>query len=168
MRNADYGLRNPGQNRKSKIIRGRAGFTLIEIMLALAVLGVGLTVLLGVRARTLRSIRGIERASMAQSLAERLLAEQVVSPQQAPGTREGLIEGQPGYSYLITTRERNLPHTGQEEKEQGKEEDKEKGKARLYEITATVAYSDEGGKRDFSLSTLWCDQPALRPTEEAP
>jgi len=140
-----------------------AGFTLVEIMLALAVLGVGLTVLLAVRARTLRSIRGIERAAVAQSLAQRLLAEQVVAAEQMPGTKEGSVEGQHGYAYRITTRERDLPPTTQQEKKTKQEEEHE---ARLFEITATVTYEEAGGERVFSLTTLWYDQSSLRETEE--
>ncbi|NOZ20073.1 MAG: prepilin-type N-terminal cleavage/methylation domain-containing protein [Planctomycetes bacterium] len=142
----------------------RAGFTLIEIMLALAVLGVGLTVLLGVRARTLRSIRGIERAAVAQSLTERLLTEQVLLPAQVPGAKEGRVEDPPGYSYRITTRERDLPPANQDEMPRA--EKKEKTKARLYEITATITYGDGGGKREFSLTALWYDQPVLRQAEQ--
>ena len=137
------------------------GFTLVEIMLALAVLGVGLTALLAVRSRTLRSISGIERAAVAQSVAERILAEHLALAEAPPAGKEGWVEGQPGYAYRITAQERSLPPASRDE-----EQEREGGKTRLYEVTATITYDNRGRKRKFSLTTLWFDQPALRKTEE--
>ena len=148
---------------------GRKGFTLVEIMFALAVLAAALTALLTVRARTVRSIRAIESAAVAQCLAERILTERVASDEQTLGEEEGRIEGHPGYSYEVVTRELSGATSGSRDKSGSMDfpnDEKTRGKSRLYEIAVTIIYKDLESERRFSLATILYDQPSLKASKD--
>ena len=84
---------------------------------------------------------------------------------------EGRIEGHPGYSYEVVTRE--LSGVTPDSRDKGgstdfSNDEKPRGKSRLYEIAVTVRYKDLGGERRFSLATILYDQPSLKaPKDES-
>ncbi len=70
--------------------RGQGGYTLIEIIVAFAILALGLTLLLGTLSGATRQVRQAGDAGRAALHAQSLLAEFGELPQ--PGTREGELE----------------------------------------------------------------------------
>jgi general secretion pathway protein I len=74
-------------------VAGAAGFTLIEVIVAFALLALALTVLLGTMANASRQVRWSADAGRAAMHAQSLLAEVGVGEALAPGVREGEFEG---------------------------------------------------------------------------
>jgi len=65
------------------------GFTLLEVLVALAILSVALTVLLGIFSQSLTQVRALREREAARALAQSLLAEQGIDIAIAPGTTGG-------------------------------------------------------------------------------
>ena len=75
------------------IRRGPRGVTLLELVIALAVLAIGVTALQGLVARSLGTLAADAEASRALAVARSLLAEAALSPPdpgRADGRRDGL------------------------------------------------------------------------------
>jgi general secretion pathway protein I len=115
------------------------GFTLIEMVIAFAILGMTLTVLYGVFENTLSRIRHDAHVSEATLLAQSLLARAGSEWPLADGTRGG---GSDGYAYtLIETTV--LPGEGQPPYT-----------LPTVHITASVNWVEGGATHTMSLSTL--------------
>ena len=71
---------------------GRRGFTLIEVLIALAVTGIGLAVLLHLQLASITASEYAERMSRATLLAQAKLAEVLATGQPAVGREEGRVE----------------------------------------------------------------------------
>jgi prepilin-type N-terminal cleavage/methylation domain-containing protein len=71
----------------------RAGFTLLEILVAVAVLGVALTSLLGLQARNVRLTAEAQQLTIAGMLASRLIADVQAGDFPAVGSEEGNFVG---------------------------------------------------------------------------
>jgi prepilin-type N-terminal cleavage/methylation domain-containing protein len=69
--------------------RETAGFTLLEILVAVAVLGVALTSLLGLQARNVRLTAEAQQLTVAGMLASRLVADVQAGDFPAAGSEEG-------------------------------------------------------------------------------
>ena len=72
--------------------RRAAGFTLIEVILAFALLALGLTILLGILSGATKQVRWADDAGRAALHAQSLLAQQGVAVPLAPGRTEGEFE----------------------------------------------------------------------------
>lgn len=81
---------NAGPRIERMASRAQAGFTLIEIIVAFAILALGLTLLLGTLSGATRQVRQAGDAGRAGLHAQSLLAEFGELPQ--PGTRAGELE----------------------------------------------------------------------------
>lgn len=68
---------------------GQRGFTLIEVIVAFALLALALTLLLGSLSGAARQVRGAEDAGRAALHAQSLLAQTGVGVALSPGTTEG-------------------------------------------------------------------------------
>ena len=93
----------------------------------------------------------------------------VASDEQTLGEEEGRIEGHPGYSYEVVTRELSGATPDSRDKSGRTDipgDEKPRGKSRLYEIAVTVSYKDLGGERRFSLATILYDQPSLKVSKD--
>ena len=97
---AAAGQGGPGQppaadRRESVIGRGssQSGFTLLEVIVALALLALALTLLLGTLSGATRKLRDAEDAGRAALHAQSLLAQEGVGTALLPGRREGQWEG---------------------------------------------------------------------------
>lgn len=82
---AECGIRGPEGK------AGRPGFTLLEVMAAVAILALVLVTLLGLRNRSMQSAMLADHMTVATMLADRLMLE-TVSSRPAPGEDEGGFE----------------------------------------------------------------------------
>src|SRR5437773_11599039 len=82
-------LRWQGDRRAQHRREGEAGFTLVEVIVALAILSLGLSVLLGVISGSLRQTADAARMAEASALAQSLLAEVGTDLQIKPEQRSG-------------------------------------------------------------------------------
>lgn len=78
--------------------RAAKGFTLIEALLALAILALAVAGVLTVRANAVRNALRARNQRLASMLAGRLLSEVALAPPEQ-STPERDLEGYPGYSY---------------------------------------------------------------------
>lgn len=134
-------------NHKNAILRhgkSSAGFTLIEILTALAILAIVLPVAMsgiGLAAR----LAGLTRQrSIASTLAERKLNELVVTGSWNNGATGGDFSGNPGYSWQAATQtcsEPDLPN------------------ADLTELDVTVTWRSTGRQHEITMSTLVYPSP---------
>lgn len=74
--------------------RHSAGFTLLEILVAVAVLGVALTSLLGLQARNVRLTAEAQQLTVAGMLASRMVADVQADEFPSIGTEEGEFVGE--------------------------------------------------------------------------
>lgn len=73
--------------------RAQSGFTLLEVIVAFALLGLALTLLLGSLSGAVRQVRGAEEAGRAALHAQSLLAQVGVGTALLPGVSEGEWDG---------------------------------------------------------------------------
>nr|WP_315731399.1 MULTISPECIES: prepilin-type N-terminal cleavage/methylation domain-containing protein [unclassified Bradyrhizobium] len=129
--------------------RGEAGFSLVEVIVALAMLSVGLTVLLGMISNGLGRTGTAERTAEAVSLAQSLLAEVGAELAIKADLRAG--EFPHGFRWHLTMRPY---HPSREGGERGIE---------LYQVSAQVDWDEGADQRSFELSTLRLGPRASRP-----
>lgn len=128
------------RNEKWRTKDARRGFTLLETLLAVAILGIGLTVVLQSYGRSLDSLGMSAQYTQALMLLERKLDELEIQGAIAPGSTSGKFEGDPstragrpfGWSVLAIER----PGTG------------------LCETRVTVSWSVREREREVSVVTL--------------
>ncbi len=73
-------------------MRTARGFTLIEVVVAFALLAFALTLLLGAMTRATTQVRNAEHAGRAALHAQSLLHQVGIGEPLVPGTREGVLE----------------------------------------------------------------------------
>jgi general secretion pathway protein I len=121
-------------------VKRERGFTLLEVLVALTILGVALTVLFGIFGHSLSRSRETQSRLEARVLATSLLAEARTAPALAFGQRSGRMRS--GMDWHLTVR----PY--------GDDKDAEAWPAAAAQVTATVRWGDRGPGQTFSLSTL--------------
>jgi general secretion pathway protein I len=116
------------------------GFTLIEVLIALAILGVSLGVVLTTvsdsLARTRRSEQELLATSFAQSLQSRVGADLSVKGDNASGEVPG------GFSWRLSI------------EKFGSEEERASWEANPVTVTATVVWQEAGNDRSIALKTV--------------
>ena len=115
------------------------GFTLIEVVIAFAILGLSLAALYGVFCNSLGRVRRDARLSEATLLAQSLLAKGDI---ETPGAREGETGEWHGFRYELTWHD--LPSLPRQSA-QG---------AIVARVTARIGWSGAGGPREIQISTL--------------
>jgi general secretion pathway protein I len=121
------------------------GFTLIEMIIAFAILGMSLTVLYGVFESALSRARHDVRLSQATLMAQSLIARAGTEWPFADGTQSGASDG---YSYTIAE-EPQVPPRGQPPRH-----------LPMVQITVTVSWPEFAGARSVSLVALkWLPPP---------
>jgi general secretion pathway protein I len=96
--------------------RPSRGFTLVEVVVAMAVIAVAFTALLGLHVRSLRLAAREQTYTQSLLLARTLLAEAELEPLPAPGTSTGDFEARypgryPGFLWQRTVNETPFPAT---------------------------------------------------------
>lgn len=130
--------------RKRRFSRSRrhavAGFTLVEVIVAIAILSLTLTVLLGVMANSIRQTSLAEKMAEAGSLAESLMARLGT---ERP-IREGLDAGQfaNGFRWRLSLQRF------------GDTADRQQWPVAAYKASVEIRWEDGGGERSFALTTL--------------
>lgn len=129
--------------------RSEHGFTLLEVLIALTILGVALTVLFGIFGHSLSRSRETQSRLEARALATSLLAQVRNAPRLAFGERSGHLRS--GLDWNVVVRR------------YGGDADVQAWPAAAARVTATVRWGDRGPGQTLSLSTL-----KLLPKERAP
>jgi len=119
---------------------GERGFTLIEVLVALTILAVSLTVLFGIFGHALARNQESQSRMAARTLAASLLAQ----AESAPSLSVGAVTGRtaPDLAWRIDVR----PY--------GTDEDLQAWPGQAAEISATVAWGARGPGQTLTLSTL--------------
>ena len=117
-----------------------AGFTLVEVIVALAILSAGLSLLLGLISNSLRQTASAQRMARASSLAQSLMAEAGTDLAIRAEVRDGQYPN--GYRWHLKMQ----PYDSTRDNE-----DRPFG---LYSISAEVEWEEGTERRSFALSTL--------------
>lgn len=125
--------------------RTQAGYTLIEIIVAFAILALGLTLLLGTLSGATRQVRQAGDAGSAALHAQSLLDEFGELPQ--PGTREGdLDEGRYRWRLEVAPWNDPAPRSGPRRSDPNA--------ARLLRLQVQVEWGEGGPRERLQLSSL--------------
>jgi general secretion pathway protein I len=119
---------------------GEAGFTLIEVIVALAMLSAGLSVLLGMISTGLERTGVAGRTAEAASLAQSLLAQIGTDFPIKPDQREGVFPN--GDRWHLTMQPYRRSRDGAERA------------VELYQVSAQIEWTKGQEPRAFALSTL--------------
>jgi general secretion pathway protein I len=120
--------------------RAQSGFTLIEVLVALAILGISLAVLLHIFSESLHRARESQAEMTASALAQSLLADAGHSLPLRPGDTTGELPN--GYSWRLHIE----PY--------GSDEDRKSWQMGAVAISASVSWNDGGQRRSMTLTTL--------------
>lgn len=120
-----------------------AGFTLIEVIVAFAILALGLTFLLGTLSGASRQLRDAGDAGRAALHVQSLLDERAALPLQ-PGRRDGVFE-QGRYRWRMDVAPWLDPAAGRRT---------DPGSARLLRVQVDVEWGEAGPRQRLRVSTL--------------
>jgi type II secretion system protein I len=95
--------------------RDSKGFTLVEALLALAILATAVAGMLTVRANAVRNVQRAHNERLATLIAGQLLADVALDPPQRD-TAEQNVDGHPGFSYRYTLATLTVEPLGKVEK----------------------------------------------------
>lgn len=130
----------PRQCRNMSFAKHDAGFTLVEVIVALAMLSIGLTVLLGQLSHTFQQTANTERVAEADSLARSLMAEVAADlPIKLQG-QDGQFPD--GYRWHL----KMYPY--------GDAREREEWPVGIYMISAEVEWEEGDRHRSYALTTL--------------
>jgi general secretion pathway protein I len=144
-------LRGPGDRKlRWRLLRERrrranragpeAGFTLVEVIVALAILSIGLSILLGLISSSLLRTAKAERMAEASSLAQSLMAEVGTDLPVKSEERDGQFPN--GYRWHL----KMDPY--------GDASERAEWPVGLYTISAEVQWEDGAQRRSYALTTL--------------
>ena len=125
--------------------RSESGFSLIEAIVALAIVGLALAATAGVFSTGLRGHETADGADAALALAESKLAEAEATTTLRPGRSEGVFGGR--YEWRLTI----APY---QDETAGSVDRLTATSLRLYRIEAIAAWSDGRNRRQISLATV--------------
>jgi prepilin-type N-terminal cleavage/methylation domain-containing protein len=128
---------------KSRERRGSGGFSLIEVIVALAILGIALVSLVELFSVSLRSTKKSADYTTALIYARSIMEEAYAAP--SPEDMGDTFDLGEGYSGERAVREVELPWSGEEEGEGNGEGGGDAPPFKLFEITVTVTWPP-GGK----------------------
>lgn len=136
-------------------VRGRqSGFTLIEIIIAFAVLALALTLLLGTLSGSARQVRDSADSGRAALYAQSLLAQTGVGEVLQPGTRDGEFDDGK-YRWTMQISDYADPLRPQQDALQNP------GAPHLLRLALTVEWGNDEPRRHLSLETLRLATPDM-------
>ena len=137
LRSRTRGTRGLG---KRELRKRESGFTLVEVIVALAILSLGLSVLLGSISGSLRRTATAARMAEAGALAQSLLAE--VGTDLAIKPEESFGEFPNGYRWHLKMQ----PY--------GEANEREEWPVGAYQISTEVEWEEGASRRSYALTTL--------------
>ena len=143
---ASTGSRARSPSRSDEARNDRGGFTLLEVLVAFAVLAVALGVAFEIFATGLRGGQAADALTRAVLIAESRLDRVGVETELTPGESAG--ESDDGTRWRVEIREQPA------EEETGDDDDIETpGLPTLLDIIVTVSWRERGGEQSFTLAT---------------
>jgi general secretion pathway protein I len=125
-----------------------AGFTLIEVLVAIAILSIGLSILLSTMSYSFHQAAQAEKMATAGSLAQSLLAQVGTELSIREGESEGQFSG--GYRWHVAMHQ------------YGDAKEREAWPVGAYTISAEITWEDGQNLRSYSLTTLRLGPKELR------
>jgi general secretion pathway protein I len=125
------------------------GFTLVEVLVALAILSVALTVLFAIFSHTLSRNAETRTRMAARVLASSLIAQAEAAPDLTVGTTSG--EAKPALEWHLAV----APY--------GDAQERQAWPSAAVRITATVSWGKHASGQSFALSTLRLLPKGLKP-----
>jgi general secretion pathway protein I len=134
--------------RRSHHRHGQRGYTLIEVIVAFAVLALALTILLGILSNGTRQVRWADDAGRAALHAQSLLDQAGVGEALTPGHREGdFVDGRYRWALAVTPwRDPPRRAVAQQPLDPGAPE--------LLQVVLDVRWGDGGPRNRLQLQTL--------------
>jgi general secretion pathway protein I len=120
--------------------RGEAGFTLVEVIVALAMLSIGLGILLGLISSSLRQTANAERMAQASMLAQSLMDRVGTEWPVITAERDGQLPN--GYRWHL----KMLPY--------GDAGERDEWPVGLYTVSTEVQWEEGKERRAFALTSL--------------
>lgn len=117
-----------------------SGFTLLEVLVALAILGLSLSVLLGTFTLALDRVRAHETNTAAQNLAQALLLKMETAEPSEVTNVSGTVDAKLHWRIQV--------------QDYGNAQDHDNWRQRVMQVRVTVTWEDHGRDRSVSLSTL--------------
>lgn len=124
-------------------MKGKQGFTLLEVMVALAILSIGLLVMIELIAWALRSASTSQEHTQAVFLARQKMEELLLDPSLKEGALEGEFNG--GYRWSVQVVEKGLREIRSPQEGRW---------TRLMELRVKVAWPSRGRERSLQLTSL--------------
>ena len=125
--------------RSHKAASGKTGFTLLEVIIAVAIIGSSLAILLGAVNKNLLLASQSKNITIASFLAQRKMGEIEVEGFPELGNQEGVFEEQPEFRWYLSVQPYNIEQLGTE----------------IRIVILTVSW-DEGNK-EFTVATAISD-----------
>ena len=136
--------------------RNARGFTLIEVILAFALLALGLTILLGILSGATKQVRWADDAGRAALHAQSMLAQEGVGKPLERGHTEGDFESGK-YRWTLDVE----PWVDPSKAEQAPQP-VDPGAAKLYSLDLQVRWGDETPRNRLRIQTLRLTTPTLQ------
>ncbi|MEM7008556.1 MAG: prepilin-type N-terminal cleavage/methylation domain-containing protein [Thermodesulfobacteriota bacterium] len=93
---------------------GQKGFTLLEVIIAVAIMGAAMAILLGAVNRNLVQASLSKNQSIAQALAQQKLTEIELNGYPEVGTEQGTYENYPGFNWYVNVLPYDIEQLGTE------------------------------------------------------
>ncbi len=128
-----------------RLINDRGGFTLIEIVVALGLLGIGLTVIFELFAGGMRSARASEDYTKATWYGQGKMEEILMTGELTEGVTEGTFDDQFSWKSEV---KKATPALGQDQNAEARVP------IDLYQIMVTVTWPSGAGRKSLELESL--------------
>lgn len=131
-------------------------FTLIEVMVAVAILSLGLVLVIQVFSACLRAVESSSNLSKAAILAQSKLSEiEVMSLYEKPVSRDEFKGGASGFNWKVESLRQEI-----EADKIWQRADEEE--TLLYQVTVTIFWQERGKKRDLKFTSYLAPRNSLR------
>lgn len=117
----------------SRLLKTKYGFVLLEVILSLAILSIGITLILSSFSTYLKAVRTVKNYNLALSLLEEKAEAIELNPKDFLKEKRGIFEEEPDFSWSVTPL-------------------KDRGTS-LVKIILAVSWKEEGEEKEIDLIT---------------